>query len=264
MISPRLKFPLLSLVFAVGAPAMAESAEEARAITPAGRAAPSVAAQRAGSARAVSGKPPLPDPALLDGSTLAAEKKSESGMIGDFEIPGDDTSREGKVGAAQPSSGSAGGTQGKNPPEGTPPNGAGGQGPASSASAGGAADNQAAGSAGGAGAGPENAKAGGKPVAGGGDPGAQAQGVQVAELGGEASVQGAAAGGGEKPKAMAIGDSTMRIEPSATAGVVGGQAQQVAGNTQQHDKGTGSGGKVPGGAGGGNRIEKGRAIPAGL
>jgi len=57
----------------------------------------------------------------------------------------------------------------------------------------------------------------------------------------------------------------MRIEQSPTAGVVGAQQQQqVAGQTQQHEKGTGSGGKGSGGAQGGNRVEKGRTIPSGL
>src|SRR5471032_2545188 len=32
----------------------------------------------------------LPDPKLLDGSTQAAEKKPAYGMLGEFEIPGDD------------------------------------------------------------------------------------------------------------------------------------------------------------------------------
>jgi hypothetical protein len=55
----------------------------------------------------------------------------------------------------------------------------------------------------------------------------------------------------------------MRIETaSPQAGVVG--AQQVAGNTQQHEKGTGTGGKAAVGSQSGNRVEKGRAIPAGL
>jgi len=45
-------------------------------------------------------------------------------------------------------------------------------------------------------------------------------------------------------------------------GVVG--AQQVGVNTQQHEKGTGSGGKGSGGAAGPNRTEKGRTMPAGL
>ncbi|MGH7945940.1 MAG: hypothetical protein ACREF9_13155, partial [Opitutaceae bacterium] len=41
---------------------------------------------------------PLPDPVILDGSTHAPEKKSEYGMIGDFELPGDENAPKGKVG----------------------------------------------------------------------------------------------------------------------------------------------------------------------
>src|ERR1051325_3181929 len=45
-----------------------------------------------------SGKGPLPDPTLLDGSSQPAEKKSDQGMIGDFELPGDENVKNGKVG----------------------------------------------------------------------------------------------------------------------------------------------------------------------
>ena len=218
---------------------------------------------------------PLPDPVLLDGSTLPAEKKSEHGMIGDFELPGDD-SRSGKVGGqqGQPPPQGGGGQQANNMPMGLPAGGgaqgqqsqqggqpAGAQGGAQSAQSG---QQQAGGAqAGGA----QNAP-GGNSSPNAGDPNAQAQGIQVAELGGDAAGQqqgGGAAGPGEKPSQVAIGDSAMRIDPSsAQAGVVGGQQQQAAGHTQQHEKGTGSGGKGAGGAGSGNRVEKGRAIPAGL
>src|SRR5687767_1384014 len=51
---------------------------------------------KSGAARGV-----LPDPVLLDGSTQPPEKKSEYGMIGDFELPGDENVKNGKVGGAQ-------------------------------------------------------------------------------------------------------------------------------------------------------------------
>jgi hypothetical protein len=54
-------------------------------------------------------KGPLPDPALLDGSTLPPEKKNEFGMVGDFELPGDENVRSGRVGG--PTSPVAGGGQ---------------------------------------------------------------------------------------------------------------------------------------------------------
>src|SRR5687768_7097873 len=54
----------------------------------------------------------LPDPVLLDGSTQQPEKKSEYGMIGDFELPGDENVRNGKVGGPQnPGQQSGGGNQ---------------------------------------------------------------------------------------------------------------------------------------------------------
>ena len=41
----------------------------------------------------------LPDPALLDGSSQQADKKVENGMIGEFELPGDENAdRNGRVG----------------------------------------------------------------------------------------------------------------------------------------------------------------------
>ena len=46
-------------------------------------------------------------------------------------------------------------------------------------------------------------------------------------------------------------------------GVVGSQQQIANGHVQQHDK-TGTGGKGPTGPQGPGRIEKGRAVPAGL
>jgi hypothetical protein len=232
----------------------------------------SSSATRPVAGRSAPGKGPLPDPTLLDGSSQPAEKKSENGMIGEFELPGDENARSGKVGG--PSG------QGQNP-GGTPPVGIqvslpslpiGGVSAQSGQQQGGGLPGVgiqtpgAAPAAGGqAGIGLQIPDASSKPVGAGGDPGGQQQGIQVAELGGDASGQSAGGGpAGEKPKQVAIGDSTMRIEPTANApGVVGGQ-QQVAGKTQQSEKGTGSGGKGTGGTGGPNRVEKGRAIPSGL
>ncbi len=219
----------------------------------------------------------LPDPALLDGAAHAPDKKSENGMIGDFELPGDENAKSGKVGGSpnqNPPPPGGGGGQQSNMPMGLPSGGGasgqqqGQQGqPPAGAQSGGAQSSQSGGQqAGGQQGGPQNANAGGAPIAGGGDPGAQPQGNQVSELGGDPSGQqgGAAGGPGEKPQQVAIGDKAMRIDNSgaAQAGVVG--AQQQAGATQQHEKGTGSGGKGAGGAGGPNRVEKGRAIPSGL
>ena len=212
-------------------------------------------ATKGGSARGV-----LPDPVLLDGSNQPAEKKSEYGMIGDFELPGDENVRNGKVGGAPQMPGQQQQQQqqgGGGMPMGLPQaGGAGGQQQAQQqqAQAGGGQQSDQA---------QQNAGAAGNQIAGAGDPNAKPEGIQVAQLGGEASNNPAAAAG-EKPPPVAIGDSAMRIQTAANApGVVGGQ-QLPANNTQQHDKGTGSGGKGPTGQQGPNRVEKGRTIPAGL
>ena len=258
-------------------------------------------AQRSAASRSGSAKGPLPDPALLDGGSQAAEKKSEYGMIGDFEMPGDENAKEGKVGGQQNQNPGSSGGQGNNQQTGLPQGGGGGGGQESQQQGGaqggrqaqqGGGQQQQGGAQGGgqaqqggeqiqpgggqtagggqAGGGPENPNAGGNPVGGGGESGAQPQGMQVAELGGGASgQQGSAgeAGQGGKPTAVAIGDKAMRIEPTANApGVIGVQPQQkiADGHVQQHDKGTGTGGKAPTSPQGPGRIEKGRAIPVGL
>lgn len=234
----------------------------------------------------------LPDPALLDGSSQPAEKKSEMGMIGDFELPGDENVKNGKVGGPQMQTpGQSGGQQSANQAKQAQSSGGGAQNQSGQQGGGGAQGNpsqggqggggeqsanagaQGGGAAGGAqaggpqGNGPQGGTAGGAPIQGGGDPGAQAQGVQVGQLGGEASGQtgGVPGGVGQRPPQVAIGDKAMRIEPTAAgAGVVGTPGKQVSEHTQQYEKGTGSGGKGPGGASSGNRIEKGRVVPAGL
>lgn len=265
----------------------------------------SPASGRPTAARPGMAKGPLPDPLLLDGSTQTAEKKSEYGMIGDFEVPGDENSKTGKVGgqqdpnAKQGGGGQQGGAQGQ---EGGQQGGAQGQqggqqgGGAQGGQQGGAQgqsggqqggrQGQQGGAQGGAGGipvqdgggqqaggggqagGPENANAGGNAVGGPGDAGGQPQGIQVAELGGNPSNQPGAAGGGTpggKPAPMGIGDKAMRIEgPPPSPDVVGMQKQIADGHVQQHDKGTGTGGKGPGAPQGPGRVEKGRTIPAGL
>jgi hypothetical protein len=250
----------IAVVLAGASGLVAFAAEDPRA-TSAGKAA---ATPRPSSSTSKSGaRGPLPDPALLDGSKEAPEKKSDQGMIGDFELPGDENARSGKVGGPQnPNQQQGGGGQGQQNgmPMGLPQGGGSGGQQAQN----GQPPPGAQGSSGQQG--PQNPDAAGKQVAGGGDQGAQPQGTQVGELAGDPS--GQQSGGpasGEKPPQVAIGDSAMRIETSAAAqaGVVGAQ-QQIAGKTQQHEKGTGTGGKGPTGAQGGNRVEKGRAIPAGL
>src|SRR5205814_10734655 len=79
--------------------------------------------------RSSSAKGPLPDPALLDGSTQPAEKKPEQGMLGEFELPGDDNVRNGKVGGQQQPPGQQGAAGGQQMPMGGLPSMGGGGGP---------------------------------------------------------------------------------------------------------------------------------------
>jgi hypothetical protein len=218
--------------------------------------------QRPAPTKSGSARGPLPDPILLDGSTHPAEKKSEYGLIGDFELPGDENApKNGKVGGGGPQGqGQQQNQNGGGPQMGLPQGGgAGQQGQQQTAKAGGGqqpgADSKQQG--------PQNANAAGNQVAGAGDANAKPEGAQVAQLGGEGSGDQPGASG-EKPPPVAIGDSAMRIQTSSPSpGVVGAQ-QQATVNTQQHDKGTGTGGKGPAGGPGNNRVEKGRTIPAGL
>lgn len=247
----------LGASFVAGAESPASAAKGAAS---ASKAPTTSAASRPTPGRSSTAKGPLPDPVLLDGSSLPAEKRPEHGMVGDFELPGDD-SRSGKVGGPQnqnpggapgvsvnlpglPQSGGAQGQQGQQ---------GGQQGGAQASQSGGAQQ-----------AGGEQAGAQGAQGAAGGsaDAGAEAGGVQVGELSGEGADPGAAGKSG-KPQQVAIGDSAMRIEGAPpSSGVVGSQIP--AGPTQQHEKGTGSGGKGAGGSGGNKGVERGRTMPAGL
>lgn len=209
---------------------------------------------------------PLPDPALLDGSTQQPEKKSEYGMLGDFEIPGDENSKSDKVGGQQQPPGSppagggqgdpkmAQGSQGGGMPPGAMPQGAGGAGgqPQSGQQP------------------PKGGASSGGPGGGQNDPNAKAEGIQVAELKTDEAAGAAGQGGGapdantQKPQQVAIGDPTMQIKPAANApGIVG--AQTTAGTTQQMEKAVGGGaGRGPSGDNSNRGVEKGRAMPAGL
>lgn len=205
----------------------------------------------------------LPDPALLDGSSQQADKKVENGMIGEFELPGDENAdRNGRVG----------GRGGPQPQQQQQP-----QMSLPLPSAGiGIPGGQSSGEAGGGGVGISVTPPSGSPAGGVGagvsldpnaPPGADAgagAGVQVGSLSGEAdsNPQGQIS---SKPQPVAIGDSANQIKTVANApGVVGGSVP--SGSTQQMESRIG-------GAGGGqgsrsdntNRgSEKGRAMPAGL
>jgi hypothetical protein len=213
---------------------------------------PRTAAQRAA-------KGPLPDPALLDGSKYEAEKRSEYGMLGEFEIPGDETQSD-RVGGRQSSQAGQQDQQKQNqsglsvPQSGGAPGGAQQQQQMAGGAAGAGSPNEGAqAKAGGAGAAEQN-----------GTPGA-AEGIEVAGLQGEASP--AAAGGqagANKPQQVALGDSAMQIKPQPNAPNVVGAQQPVGKDVPQaYDKNTPGGGKQSGGRGN-QGVEKGRVMPSGL
>lgn len=227
---------------------------------------------------------PLPDPALLDGSTQQPEKHPDYGMLGQFEIPGDNNSNSSKVGGQQnpnqQGGGQSGGPQGQGGGQqgsmaGLPQGGGagGGQQQANQGGAqGGGAQAGGPQAAGGGTGGSQQANpggmAGGGPV-GQGDPNAKADGIQVADLGGDAG--GAGAGqdgiGGDvpKPQQVKIGDSAMQIKPAPnTPGVVGQVA--AANSTQQMESkiGHGSGPGPSAGTDGRGNVEKGKVMPPGL
>ncbi len=245
-------------------------------------------------------KGPLPDPALLDGSAQQAEKRQDRGMLGQFDIPGDDKSdsKDGTVGpqsspngggtaapddkntqaggaAASPaaqeqdknSQGGGGGQTADAKKDGQSGGGGGGQQSASSSkTGGGGGDAQGgAGSQGGADAG---GPSGGKPASQGGAMGGP-QGIQVGQLLGDGQgtaqgQQGAQTGGGSnKPQQVALGDKAMQINQAPpTPGVVGAQVADPMTRPADAKMGTGAGG--PGGDNTNRGSEKGRTMPKGL
>lgn len=243
------------------------------------RPAPASSTQKSGTAGRTA-RAPLPDPGLLDGSTQAPEKKSERGMLGEFEIPGDEDARSGKVGGPQRPPGAGKGAQQDPggvqiaipgmPPLGLPSGGAGLGGAPGGLPSLSLPDPTKSGTSAGAGSGAPQT---GAPPAGSGNasgpqmPGndAGAGGVQVADLktDGAPGGGGGAEGGVQKPKPVTIGDPARIITPAANApGVIG--AQTAAGNTQQADKATGGGGKPSSNDNGNRGVEKGRTMPSGL
>lgn len=215
----------------------------------------------------------LPDPVILDGSAFPADKKSETGMIGDFELPGDDNARNGKVGGPQvsvpmpgiPGAPSAGGAGGAGLP--TPPTG----GLPSPGGAGGAPDlkipDPLAQQQGGGGAGGPNDPKNGQGSQGAqgaeGQQGGAAEGRQVSSLGGEGG--GPELGQISKPQAIGIGDPAMQIKTAANAPSVIGASPAGGGQQPQNVEGKmGTGGKGAQGNNSNKGSERGRAIPAGL
>lgn len=233
-LSPVLLFLSAAVAFAAEPTRPATSAS--RTTSPAAKSDP----------RRTTGKAVLPDPALLDGAQHPAEKRSEQGMIGDFELPGDENARNDRVAGQQ-------GAPGAQPEQQQPPQPGGGGGqppnPAQPAQAGGGQQ--------------PPQQAGGAQAAGQGTPIAAPEGMQVASLQGEGGGNPGDVPGGQKPPQVSIGDSAMQIKTQPNAPSVVG-AQQPAGQTQQHEKATGTGGRPPTGNNTNRGAERGRTMPAGL
>ncbi len=232
----------------------------------AARPGPAPSSQKTDAARR-GARGPLPDPVLLDGSTQQPEKRPGYGMLGQFEIPGDDNAKPG---------GKVGGQQSQTP-AGQPSGGA--QDTAAAQGGGGAAGATAQGGGGAGGAQTPGGQQGnpgaltgaGAPIQN--DPNAKADGLQVAGLTGDPSDSGGGQAGGmggaggsdvQKPQQVALGDPTMRIKPAANApGAIGASTSVTGGNTMQMESkmsSVGGGGSKDGK----NSSEKGRVMPAGL
>lgn len=193
-------------------------------------------------------KGPLPDPALFDGSKEAAENRPEYGMIGNFELPGQDDAKSDRVGAsAEP------------PPTGGAPASAASASASASGPAGAAASAQAAAAGGG----------GSQQIQAQGAAGAVAEGTQAASLsdpsGGAAASQ--SQGNVSKPGDVKIGDASLQIKtlPAGSAASVVGLEPQAKGKEtpQSYDPKTPGGGKQSGGRGN-QGVEKGKVMPSGL
>jgi len=232
---------------------------------------------------------PLPDPVLLDGSAQPAEKKPDYGMLGEFEIPGDENAKQGdKVGGQQtpPPAGAQGG--GQQQAAGQQQGGGGGQQQANQSGQQGGGGGQAGGQQGaqgggggaqgaqGAGGAQGGAQGGGAGLPGGApvgqnDPNASANGIQVGEimtdpsLGPQGQGGAGAPGGVQKPQQVALGDPSMQIKadpnaPGAVGQMSGGGSTQQMESKIGHGTGGGAGASTPAGRG----VEKGRVMPAGL
>jgi len=202
---------------------------------------------------------PLPDPALFDGSKHPAEKRPEYGMVGEFELPGDDSQKNDRVGGQQPeqmAGGSSTQPAGKQSGQSGQQGGQGGPQPEQPKPGGGSGTEAGdkVGPIGSAGR-----------IAGQGDPNAKAEGIQVAELKTDPegnSQSGNPGDAGRKPQQVSIGDSAMQIKTTPNAPSVVGS--QPAGQTQQMEKNIGTGGIQAKGNNSNKGSERGQVIPAGL
>ena len=232
--SPRFTCPLaIALLFTVDLTGLTAATTPTR--DPAVNSKESARDPRTPAQRAAKG--PLPDPVLLDGSKMAAEKRPEYGMLGEFEMAGDEKAETDRVGGSSRQKGGSGSQQ----------------------------NAASTGEAGGGGAGTQatqNQQGGGQAIEQNAAQGS-AEGTQVKEM--QGSAQGGQAGqSGEKPQQVALGDAAMQIKPQANSQTVVGAQQQPVGKEvpQQYDKNTPGGKQAP--SRGNQGVEKGRVMPAGI
>ena len=255
----------LLVVLLAAATAVAQSTPPARAKPPAPRAAQGKEARSAG-----------PDPDLFDGGKFDKENRPETGMLGEFEMPGSNDPQDkskaggnpGQPGGKQdtPSkSASSGGASGA-------PSASGGGGAESAASAGkegasGGSGGEKSGSAGAVGGALDQSK----PMSdsgqsGGGGPAGKAEGVSSSNLQGGASSaaqNSASQSTPSKSSASKIGSAELRIEtlPETDKDVIGREA--APGGTQGSNRPMPSGGNT-GSTNQNKGVEKGKVIPKGL
>ena len=219
---------ILPVLFAVAL--MADAVAQTSATPPV---APGAATRRSGPAArgAVTPKPVLPDPELLDGSKYEAEKRPLYGMMSEIEMGEQEGDQQDRI---SPNSG----PQGAPPPD-----------PSAQQQQGGGAQQQPQQQA------QQQGGGSAQQAPQGGGPQGEAVGAQAQSLQGQPQQPGGPQGGARD---MQIGDATLQIQTvEQTPDMVGTEASKA----QQYEK------KVPPGQQSNNRnqgVEKGKVIPKGL
>ena len=258
---------LLVILLATALAAVAQSNPSARPTSPASRAGQGKEARSAG-----------PDPDLFDGTKFDKENRPETGMMGEFEMPGSNEPQDkSKVGG---NPGQPGGNQ-DTPPKSASSGGASAA-PTATSGGGGAESAAAAGKEGASGGGSSAEKSGSagavggaldqsKPMSdsgqsGGGGPTGKAEGVASSNLQGGASsaAQNSMQGPQSKPSVSKIGSAELRIEPlpESDKDVIGREA--APGGTQGSNRPMPNGNGSTGSTNQNKGVEKGKVIPKGL
>jgi hypothetical protein len=247
--------------------AAAQSTPSARANSSASRAGQGKDARSSG-----------PDPDLFDGGKFDKENRPETGMLGEFEMPGsNDPQDKSKVGG---NPGQAGGQENSTPPKSSTSAGAAGAPSSPSASGGGESGSSGGSESAGGGSSGDKSGSGGavggaldqsKPMgqsgqAGGSGPAGKAEGVAASNLQGgssSAAQNSAAQSSPSKNSAGKIGSAELRIEtlPETDKDVIGREA--AAGGTQGSNRPMPNGGST-GSTNQNKGVEKGKVMPKGL